>query len=40
MRELLIVNPVETVASKIGRSTSSVRQLCGRFGNPGEGTQV
>ena len=32
VRELLIVNPVETVASKIGRSTSSVRQLCGRLG--------
>jgi hypothetical protein len=32
VRELLIANPVETVASKIGRSTSSVRQLCGRLG--------
>jgi hypothetical protein len=30
--ELLIANPVETVASKIGRSTSSVRQLSGRLG--------
>src|ERR1700744_6543153 len=30
--ELLIANPVESVASKIGRSTSSVRQLCGRLG--------
>ena len=32
MRDLLIANPVETVASKIGRSASSVRQLCGRLG--------
>ena len=32
MRDLLIANPVETVASKMGRSTSSVRQLCGRLG--------
>jgi len=32
VRDLLIANPVETVASKIGRSTSSVRQLCGRLG--------
>jgi hypothetical protein len=32
VRELLIANPVETVASKIGRSVSSVRQLCGRLG--------
>ncbi len=32
VRELLIANPVETVASKLGRSASSVKQLCGRLG--------
>jgi hypothetical protein len=31
-RELLVANPVEVVARKIGRSTSSVKHLCSRRG--------
>jgi hypothetical protein len=32
VRELLVANPVEVVAKKIGRSPSSVKHLCSRVG--------
>ena len=32
VRELLVANPVEVVARKVGRSTSSVKHLCSRQG--------
>ena len=31
VRELLVANPVEVVARKIGRSPSSVKHLCSRL---------
>jgi hypothetical protein len=32
VRELLVVNPIEVVARKVGRSTSSVKHICSRRG--------
>jgi hypothetical protein len=32
VRELLVANPVEVVAKKIGRTPSSVKHLCSRVG--------
>jgi hypothetical protein len=32
VREFLVVNPIEVVARKVGRSTSSVKHLCSRRG--------
>jgi hypothetical protein len=32
VRELLVANPIEVVARKIGRSTSSVKHICSRQG--------